>query len=117
MGVSMMAVGLEQAVASSLANVPAVERVYVNWRGDSCNVVTIINEEDESAYDNIYDHERGLIHANKSVRFDFHVVARRGRPIHEVAGYAAPVWDREETNKTTWPKDTNIYNEQTKTKS
>jgi hypothetical protein len=90
----MLAVDVGMSVASSFAEIPAVEQVYVNHSGDRCAVITIINNEDDATYNHLYDRERSIIRSHQSLLFDFRIIARRGRPVHEITGGATPAWNR-----------------------
>ena len=89
-----MALDIEYSIGAAFADIQAVEQVYVRRQGDLCDVTTVIDNEDEDAYDLIYDHERNLIRSHRDLRFNFHVIARRGRPLEEIAGRNQPIWHR-----------------------
>jgi hypothetical protein len=86
---------VEETIGSILAEVPAVERVYVSHYGNSVRVMTLINDDEDDVYDQIYVIERRLIRDHPTYDFDFRVVARRGRPEEEFMYTDAPVWQRE----------------------
>jgi hypothetical protein len=90
-----MAVAIDSEIAKVLQEVPQVEGVYVLHReGDLLRVFTVVNEEDDAAYREIYDRELGLARKLAPVRFDFNVITRYGRPIQEFVGPYTPAWER-----------------------
>ena len=48
---------VEQSVGRAFSDIPAVERVHVFQCGELLNVFTIVEDDDESAFDLIYDRE------------------------------------------------------------
>lgn len=86
-----MAVAIDSEIAKVLQEVPQVEGVYVLHReGDLLRVFTVVNEEDDAAYREIYDRELDLARKLAPVRFDFNVITRYGRPIQEFVGPHTP---------------------------
>jgi hypothetical protein len=83
---------IEQKIGSSFADISAVERVHVLQDGKCCTVFTIVDDEDEDVLDAIYERERALIHRHAGFSFDFNVVARRGRPLHNILTFSTPGW-------------------------
>lgn len=73
----------ESRVATRLLKIPKVESVYIHRKSDIFEVWTIIDQDDESVTDSIYEIERSLIRDLKE-SFDFHVVARSGRPLRSL---------------------------------
>ena len=90
----MAALTIEQGIGCSFADVPSVKGVYVLNRADVLNVFTIVDTDDEDAFDAIYDRARLVIGRFPDFHFDFNVIARRGRPIREFLSLGAPVWQR-----------------------
>jgi len=87
---------IDQEVASAFAHIPEVESVCVLHRdGDLLRVFTIVNEEDKTVFDQIYDREIDLEDRLASVRFDFNTITRRNRPLQEFLGQNTPTWERE----------------------
>jgi hypothetical protein len=84
----------DQHIASVLSWVESVDCVYVRDSGDMLRVFTVVEDEDEATLDAIYDRERTLIREIPGRRFDFNVIARRGRDIANILGDASPVWQR-----------------------
>jgi hypothetical protein len=97
MGALVQAMNLEQSVGSVLGQIEQVEGVYISIDGELLNVFTVIGDDDEEAYDRIYDRERVVIHQNPTLHFDFNVIARRGRPVTDILGQYAPIWQRSGT--------------------
>jgi hypothetical protein len=93
MGVAM-ALDIKRVVDEAFADVPAIEEIYARRDGSTYSVTAIINDEDDSVFDQIYDRERRIIRSHRNAIFDFHVIARRGRPVHEFVGCNQPVWHR-----------------------
>jgi hypothetical protein len=90
-----MAIAIDSEIAKVLQEVPQVESVYVLHReGDLLRVFTVVNEENEAAYHQIYDRELGLATKLAPVRLDFNVITRYGRPIQEFVGPHTPAWAR-----------------------
>ena len=87
---------VEQSIGRAFAGIPAVERVHVFQDGGLLNVFTIVEDEDESAFDAIYDRERSIIREFRDFHFDFNVIARRGRSASEALSLDAPDWQRGE---------------------
>ena len=86
---------LDQEIASAFEEISGVEGVYVFHRGDVLKVFTVVNEDSEQLSDQIYDRELELGRRFSDIRFDFNLVARRNRPIHQLLGPYAPVWERQ----------------------
>lgn len=57
----MAALTIEQGIGCSFADVPSVKGVYVLNRADVLNVFTIVDTDDEDAFDAIYDRARLVI--------------------------------------------------------
>jgi len=93
----MATLTVEQSIGRAFAGIPAVERVHVFQDGGLLNVFTIVENDDESAFDAIYDQERSIIRQFRDFHFDFNVIARRGRPVQEILSFDAPVWQRGES--------------------
>jgi hypothetical protein len=94
----MATLTVEQSIGRAFSDIPAVERVHVFQRGELLNVFTIVEDDDESAFDLIYDRERSIIRQFRDFHFDFNVIARRGRSIPEILSFGAPVWQRRESD-------------------
>ena len=75
---------LSDVIRHSLGSLPHVERVYIDVHGDLYNVTTIVDDEEESTYNAIYEREGRLIDSFRDSHFDFHVIARRGRALEEI---------------------------------
>lgn len=93
-GVLVAVPSIEQTIGSAFAGIPAVESVHVSQRDGLYRVFTITADEDEGIFDQIYDQERAIIRQFSGLRFDFNVLARRGRPVHELLTFATPTWER-----------------------
>src|SRR5260370_35254063 len=87
---------IETALTEALSVINRVESVYLIPRGETLNVFTVIDNDDEETYDLIYNQERSLIQRFGEVCFDFNVIARRGRPLSEIMGAGNPIWRRSE---------------------
>lgn len=85
---------LDQEIVSAFEGIPEVESVYVLHRGDVLKVFTIVNDDSEQLSDQIYDRELELGRRRSDIHFDFNLVARRNRPIHQLLGSYTPVWER-----------------------
>lgn len=82
-------------IASFFTEVPEVESVYVAGREmGSLEVINVVNDEDHTVYRRIIARENALLGALPEVDFDFHVMARRNRPVAEMLGEASPTWQR-----------------------
>ena len=103
----MATLSVEQSVGRAFAGIPAVERVHVFQQGGLLNVFTIMENDDEGAFDAIYDQERSIIRQFSDFHFDFNVIARRGRAIPEILSFDAPIWQRGEP-EFTCPNENNI---------
>lgn len=84
----------DKYIIDTFSKVPAVEQIYSERDADYYQITTIIDAENEDAYKDIYAQESELIREFGCLKFDFRVVARRGRPLHEVAGASIPIWHR-----------------------
>jgi hypothetical protein len=71
-------------IVENLSLVPAVESVYLSGGGSVVRVHVLINDEEESVFDAIYERESYLMRRFYSVNFDFNVIALRGRPVELV---------------------------------
>ncbi|MGH9343340.1 MAG: hypothetical protein ACRD3O_10190 [Terriglobia bacterium] len=90
-----MAPHLERDIATVFRGIPEVESVYITLQGgDSLKVCTVVNEEDDSVYNAIYDHELAFLRSHPSARIDFNTVTRHNRPIEEFLGKKSPAWER-----------------------
>ena len=78
---------VEESIGRAFSDIPAVERVHVFQCGELLNVFTIVEDDDESAFDQIYDRERSIIRQFRDFHFDFNVIARRGRSIPEILSF------------------------------
>lgn len=94
MGAMVPTISLEQSIASVLRQIDQVEGVYVCLEGDVFNVFTVIDKDDEDAYDCIYGGERSIIRQFPNLHFDFNVIARRGRLVQDILGDHIPAWQR-----------------------
>jgi hypothetical protein len=92
----MMKSRIEDSLAAAFADVNGVCGVYMLPSGDVVSVFTVIDEDDEQTYGAIYERERSIIRQHSDWHFDFNVIARRGRPVDELVGSFAPVWQRTE---------------------
>lgn len=90
----MTTASLGQEIASAFEEIPEVESVYVLHRGDALKVFTPVNEDNEQLSDQIYDRELELGRKRSDIHFDFNLVAKRNRPIHQFLGSYTPVWER-----------------------
>jgi len=98
---------IEAYIAKAFSDIGGVERVYLDKDGDMVDVLTVIDgDEDEALYHDIYRREADLMQTLPRVYFNFHVVARRGRPIEELIGRDTPSWQR--TNPTPCHNATSI---------
>lgn len=88
---------IDRRIGAAFAEVGCVEGVYAMKSGEKLTIFTIIDEEEEDAYDSIYEQERHLIREFGEVRFDFNVIARRGRSIAHIIGECHPIWQRSES--------------------
>lgn len=88
---------VEETVGRAFVDIPAVKQVHVFLRGEVLNVFTIVETDDEGAFDAIYDRERQIMRRFRDQHFDFNVIARRGRSIPEVLSFGAPAWQRSES--------------------
>src|ERR1700723_3871461 len=77
-------VSAETRIARALLAVPQVESVYINRTKDITRVWTIIDAAEEQVFDAIYQREQTVISDLAPDRFDFHVVARQGRPLRTI---------------------------------
>jgi hypothetical protein len=68
-------------MAKWLLAVPEVESVHVLRDHDTFRVWTVIDSDEDPAYDAIYAKEKKIINEMKPFLFDFHVLARRGRQL------------------------------------
>jgi hypothetical protein len=73
---------------------PPLEGVFAIHSGGFLTVYTIVDGDDDSAYDLIYERERSLIREFSDIRFDFNVIARRGRSLATLFGRCSPIWTR-----------------------
>ena len=95
MGAAVPLADFRHIVAAELAEVPQVESIFVSSTDDGpLDVVAVIDEDDEEAYDRIFDQERKLMHLLKRRPFDLHIIARRGRDLHAILSGDTPVWTR-----------------------
>lgn len=83
-----------QIIGQALGEVPAVEQVHVLQQGGTCKVFTIVEHEDETAFDEIYAIERAIIRRYHEIQFDFNVIARDGLPTESTISLGEPVWRR-----------------------
>ena len=88
---------IEKALAEALSAIERVESVYLAARGETLSVFTVIDDDDEETCDRIYNQERHLLRRFGDVRFDFNVIARRGRLLSEIMGAGNPIWQRSES--------------------
>lgn len=80
--------------AVAFSTIPGVERVYLHRDGNSLHVLTVVEkDDDEFLYRDVYSREKDLMKQFPSFEFDFRIVARRGRPFEEIAGYSIPAWE------------------------
>jgi hypothetical protein len=75
---------LQNAVINTMANVEAVESIFIQPIGSILNIYTIIDADDDEVRDAIYDREAELLRVFENYHFDFNVIARRGRPIEQI---------------------------------
>ena len=88
---------LDRRIGEAFAQVDHVEGVYAVRSGKNLTLFTVIDEDEEETYDSIYEQERKLIREFGGIRFDFNVIARRGRSIVEIVGGCRPIWQRSES--------------------
>jgi len=88
---------IEHRLAETFGSIDRVEGVYVIPGANTLGVFTIIDEDDEDTYDQVYEGERLLIRQFGNFGFDFNVIARRGRSIAEIVGSRRPIWQRSES--------------------
>ena len=82
-------------IAGAFSDIPEVESVYLAQDDHVLSVCIFVNQEDDSAYDKIYDREIELErNAGQRSSFDFRIIARRNRPIQEFVGMTPPAWVR-----------------------
>jgi len=87
-------IGHERTTAETLLELPLVESVYINQTGSTSRVWTIIDGDDDEVRDTIYKKEKDLINKLPECRFDFQVVARRGRPLDSLLTFTCHEWNR-----------------------
>jgi hypothetical protein len=83
----------EYRIAEALLQIPEVESVYIAPSAEIVRVWTIIDGDDEQVYDTIYAKEQSLIQTLQE-RFDFHVIARRGRDLRSLITLNCQGWRR-----------------------
>jgi hypothetical protein len=103
----MATLTIEKSIGHAFADLPAVEEVHILNRGDILNVFAIVDDDEESVFDAIYARERVVINRFPEYHFDFNVIARRGRSLHELISLSTPVWQRHETDSPC-PTETSI---------
>lgn len=72
--------------------------MYVIPGEEGVCVMTIVDQEDDRVYDLIYAKELQLAREIPGARFDFSVIARRGRPIEQIMGQNRATWERPGVN-------------------
>jgi len=85
---------IEHSIANALQQIDRVEGVFALPCGDRLSIFTVISEDDEDTYDQIYDQERLIIRQFEGRQFDFNVIARRGRSVADVVASCTPIWQR-----------------------
>lgn len=92
----------QDELASAFRDIPEVEAVYLAKDDRVMSVCIFVNEEDDAAYDRIYDREIELEKsAGQRPSLDFRIIARQNRPIQEFVGMTTPAWVRlAEDNRT-----------------
>lgn len=91
--------GITQSIAANFGGIDQVLGVYlVAGDNGAISVFTVISDDEEAVYDQVYEKERLLIRQFTHVHFDFNVIARRGRSIREMFGDRAPAWERAQLN-------------------
>lgn len=84
-----------QIVAEKLAEVPEVESIFINSiEGGPLDVIAVIDQDQDEAYDHIFDQERELMHILNQRPFDLHIIARRGRNLRAILSGDTPIWTR-----------------------
>jgi hypothetical protein len=86
---------MREAVVAILASIAQVEAVSVVEAGKVVQVFTVIADEDDSAYDVIYEREREIIRRFGDTAFDFNVIVRRDRPLPQIISLNSSTWHRE----------------------
>lgn len=67
-------------LAQALSQIPEVEYVLLTKEETFLNVWTVIDKLDRSVRHQIYDIEFDIMGKFPELHFDFHAIARRGRP-------------------------------------
>jgi len=84
----------EYRIAKHILSVPEAESVFINRTKEIIRVWTIVDDPGEEVFDAIYERERLVIREHGQERFDFHVVARKGRLLRSVLSLSYPSWTR-----------------------
>jgi hypothetical protein len=79
-------------IANQILAVPGTEYVYVKPGDGIVQVWTVVDSPGEPVFDAIYDREKALIDELKPVKFDFHVIAREGKPISSIVTLSCQGW-------------------------
>lgn len=87
-------VDAEYRIAGNLLMVPQVESVVIRREDSITRVWTVVDADDDQVFDAVYDRERIIIRDLSPERFDFHVVARKGRPLRSVMTMGYRIWQR-----------------------
>jgi hypothetical protein len=84
----------EFLIARHLLSIKEVESLYIHTSQEMTRVWTVVDDPPEQVFDAIYDRERVVIRELAPDRFDFHVVARKGRPLRSVLTLGYCMWMR-----------------------
>jgi hypothetical protein len=79
-------------VAKQILAVKGTEYVYVKATDRVVRVWTVVDSPGEPVFDAIYDREKAIIDELNPIRFDFHVIAREGRPINSIVTLSCQGW-------------------------
>jgi hypothetical protein len=91
---AIMTTTIGETIVNAFAQIPEVEGIYLRQSGSMLHIFTVVDEENDSAFEKIYREERNLVRSSPDFQFDFNVIARRGRDVQEFVGANVPVWRR-----------------------
>jgi hypothetical protein len=92
---SMATLDVKHGICGALSEIGAVESIHVLSGGPVWRVYTVVNDDDDEIFDQIYGREQSIIRSFTDAHFDFNVIVRRGRPVEELLSLGAPAWQRE----------------------
>jgi len=96
---AIMTTTIGETIVNAFAQIPEVEGIYLRQSGSMLRVFTVVDEENDSAFEKIYQKERSLAHSSPDFQFDFNVIARRGRDVQEFVGANVPLWQRQPSDQ------------------